>query len=107
MVRTRRGAVTSRFEDQRQWFRQYARDNILNAFGSDSESEQESVEYNYEPAQNDEPTDTRFYHIGHPHEHPGFYKDQDEHHRHRFGRPNRNSRNATWMPGHYRRTPLF
>lgn len=44
------------------------------------------------------------YHVNHPHPHPGFYDDEDEHHRHRY---TDNARKSVWIPGHYRRDPLF
>lgn len=102
MVTTRRGTSTGRYEEQRRLFEmlrnQRVREDLIEMFGSDSESESSQGNH-YEHESNQ-----RFYHIGHPHDHPGHYTNRDEIHRHRFGRP---SRRDEWIPGHYRRRPLF
>lgn len=97
MVATRSGRRTGRLEDYAARLVDYNASRLQDIYTNDN-----TFDYN---SQNEESsTFIAGYHIGHPHEHPGFYRDQDENHRHRFGRPNRND---TWIPGHYRRTPLF
>lgn len=103
MVATRRGTRTGRYEEQIRLINAMRnsrrREQLIEMFGPDTQSSQSSMDFNPE-----ETNPTRRYHIGHPHEHPGFYRDLDEHHRHRKGKA---SRRDTWVPGHYRRSPLF
>lgn len=107
MVATRSGRRTGRYEDQRERLRLYNNSMHSSSFNNYeyylNEINNEDMNLNEDNFY--EPNNTvAGYHIGHPHEHPGYYRDRDENHRHRFGRPNRNDE---WIPGHYRRKPLF
>jgi hypothetical protein len=86
MVRTRRGTTTGRLEDEKERYnnlnRQYIQTHPEALFGEDSEEESnEADDDSYDFGYNGIPRN--MFHIGHPHAHPGHYRDLDEHHRHR------------------------